>query len=141
VRHRVAALWPKVGEAVLQSIDWRVNGKDQKRDQLERKLVQRMEAEQARLTANLARFEGTLRAKLAENSDEDALFSRIEASRNKEELDQYRRDRRSWEDRLSRLAEERDRELATIAARYRDPQPHRFPVAVVFVVPKREATR
>ncbi|WP_326829472.1 DISARM system SNF2-like helicase DrmD [Streptosporangium sp. NBC_01810] len=141
VRHRLAALWPKVGEAVLQSIDWRVNGKDQKRDQLERKLAQRMEAEQARLTANLARFESTLRAKLAENTDEDALFSRIEASRNKEELDQYRRDRRSWEDRLSRLAEERDRELATIAARYRDPQSHRFPVAVVFVVPKREATR
>ncbi|WP_440065575.1 DISARM system SNF2-like helicase DrmD [Streptosporangium sp. OZ121] len=141
VRHRVAGLWPKVGDAVLQSIDWRVDGKDQKRDQLERKLAQRMEAEQARMVANLDRFESTLRAKLAESDDGDALFSRIEASRNKEELDQYRKDRRSWEDRLSRLAEERDRELATVAARYRDPRPHRFPVAVVFVVPKREATR
>ncbi|MET8387654.1 DISARM system SNF2-like helicase DrmD [Streptosporangium canum] len=143
VRHRLAGLWPRVGEAVLQSIDWRVDAKDQKRDQLERKLTQRMEAEQARVIANLAQFETALRAKLTENEneDEDALFSRIEAARSKEELDQYRRDRRAWEDRLSRLAEERDRELETIAARYRDPQPHRFPVAVVFVVPKREAIR
>ncbi|MFB9676061.1 DISARM system SNF2-like helicase DrmD [Streptosporangium vulgare] len=141
VRHRLAGLWPKVGEAVLQSIDWRVDGKDQKRDQLERKLVQRMEAEQGRVADNLARFETALRARLAENEDEDALFSRIEAAQSKEELDQYRKDRRSWEDRLSRLAEERDRELETIASRYRAPQPHRFPVAVVFVVPKREATR
>ncbi|MFJ2033749.1 DISARM system SNF2-like helicase DrmD [Streptosporangium sp. NPDC087985] len=141
VRHRLAALWPRVGDAVLQSIDWRVNGKDQKRDQLERKLAQRKEAEQARVAANLTQFEAALRARLTETEDADALFSRIEATRSKDELDQYRKDRRSWEDRLSRLAEERDRELETIAARYRDPQPHRFPVAVVFVVPKREATR
>jgi hypothetical protein len=42
---------------------------------------------------------------------------------------------------IAGLAAERDRELEAVAARYRDPQPHRFPVAVVFVVPKREATR
>lgn len=141
VRHRLAGLWPRIGDSVVQSIDWRIDGKDQKRDQLERKLAQRMESEQARVVANLAQFETTLRAKLTEDEGEDALFSRIEAARSKEELDQYRKDRRAWEDRLSRLAEERDRELETIAARYRDPRSHRFPVAVVFVVPKREAIR
>ncbi|MFD0883226.1 DISARM system SNF2-like helicase DrmD [Streptosporangium algeriense] len=141
VRHRLAGLWPRIGDAVVQSIDWRVDGRDQKRDQLERKLAQRLESEQTRIRAGLERFEATLRAKLAEDDDEDALFSRVEAARSKEELDQYRKDRRSWEERLSRLAEERDRELEAIAARYRDPKPHRFPVAVVFVVPKREAVR
>ncbi|MBB2911279.1 superfamily II DNA or RNA helicase [Streptosporangium becharense] len=141
VRHRLAALWPRIGDAVVQSIDWRVDGKEQKRHQLERKLAQRMEAEQTRVVANLDQFGAALRAKLAENEEDDALFSRIEATRSREELDQYRKDRRSWEERLSRLAEERDRELDAIAARYRDPRPHRFPVAVVFVVPKREATR
>lgn len=64
-----------------------------------------------------------------------------EADAPEDELAQYRRDRQSWEDRLIRLTRERDRELAAIAARYRDPQPHRFPVAVVFVVSRREATR
>jgi hypothetical protein len=50
-------------------------------------------------------------------------------------------DRKSWEDRLLALEAERDRELEAVAARYRDPKDHSFPVAVVFVVPKREATR
>ena len=49
--------------------------------------------------------------------------------------------RQAWQDRLSRLNEERDRELQVIEERYRDPRPHRFPVAVVFVVPTREAVR
>ncbi|MET9064008.1 DISARM system SNF2-like helicase DrmD [Streptosporangium sandarakinum] len=141
VRHRLAGLWPKVSDGLVRSIAWRVDGKDQKREQLERKLVQRMEAEKARVADTLDRFGAALRAKLVENEEGDALFSLIEASRSKEELDQYRKDRRSWEDRLSRLAEERDRELAAIAARYADPRPHRFPVAVVFVVPRREAVR
>ena len=51
------------------------------------------------------------------------------------------RDRSSWETRIARLAAERDRELEVVAARHRDPQPHRFLVVVVFVVPKREPTR
>ncbi|MFC0865681.1 DISARM system SNF2-like helicase DrmD [Sphaerimonospora cavernae] len=141
VRHRLAEAWPKIGNSVLQSIDWRIDGKDQKRDQLQRKLAQRMAAEQDRLTANLDRFEATLRAKIAEGDQGNALISRIEAAGSREERDQYRRDRRSWEERLTGLGRERDRELAAIAARYRDPRPHRFPVAVVFVVPRREATR
>ncbi|WP_433497307.1 DISARM system SNF2-like helicase DrmD [Sphaerimonospora sp. CA-214678] len=140
VRHRLAEAWPKIGDSVLQSIDWRIDGKDQKREQLQRKLAQRMAAEQDRVVAGLERFEATLRAKLAEGDQGDALFGRHEAV-SKEEREQYRRDRRSWEERLAGLGRERDRELTAIAARYRDPRPHRFPVAVVFVVPRREATR
>ncbi len=65
-------------------------------------------------------------------------------ARRQEEVAQFRRDRVSWEQRLAGIAAERDRELAAFAASYRDRQPHQFPVvvvAVVFVVPKREATR
>ncbi|MEV7968893.1 DISARM system SNF2-like helicase DrmD [Sphaerisporangium sp. NPDC088356] len=138
IRNRLTGVWPRISGAVMQSIDWRT---EQKREQLDRKLAQRMEAEQARVVANLAQFEATLRAQLAEGESEDALFSRLDVAKSKEEREQYRKDRRSWEDRLSSLAEERDRELKVIASRYRDPQPHRFPVAVVFVVPRREATR
>jgi hypothetical protein len=64
-----------------------------------------------------------------------------EAAKSRDELEQYRRDRRSWTDRLAQLEVEQERELAAVAARYADPTPHRFPVAVVFVVPKREAVR
>jgi hypothetical protein len=110
---------------------------------LERKLTQRRDAEQARIVANLDQFAATLRDALAvdDSEAEDALFSRAEASRSRDELAQFRRDRQSWQQRLDRLTVERDREVAAIEARYRDPQQHSFPVAVIFVVPKREATR
>lgn len=139
IRRRLADMWPRISGPLLASIDWRT---EQKREQLDRKLAHRMEAELSRVVANLRQFEATLRAKLTEGDiEEDALFSRAEAAKNQEELEQYRRDRRSWDTRLSQLSEERDRELAAIAERYRDPKPHRFPVAVVFVVPRREAVR
>jgi hypothetical protein len=54
---------------------------------------------------------------------------------------QWRHDRDNWATKLDRLTAERDRELARVAARYQDIRRHSFPVAVIFVVPRREATR
>lgn len=140
VQARLAERWPRVTDGLLAAIDWRATTR---REALERKLAQRQEAEQQRIVDNLDQFAATLRGALASDNREveDALISRAEASKSKDELAQYRKDRQSWEERLSALEAERDRELDVIAARYRDPKPHRFPVAVVFVVPKREATR
>ncbi|GLZ14516.1 helicase SNF2 family protein [Actinomadura sp. NBRC 104425] len=140
LRQRMIDRWrdARVRDGLLSAIEWRVSTR---REQLERKLAQRREAEQKRIVANLDQFAATLRAKLADDEEDDALFSRIEASKNEEELRQYRRDRQSWEERLGRLEIERDRELEAIAARYRDPRSHTFPVAVIFVVPRREAVR
>src|SRR5690606_28689726 len=134
---RVAARWDRLADGLLAAIDWRTATR---RESLERKLAQRLEAERRRIIDNFDQFAATLRGALA-TDEEDALFSRLEVEKSKEELAQYRRDRQSWEERLAGLAAERDREVAAVAARYRDPKPHRFPVAVVFVVPKREAIR
>ena len=92
---------------------------------------------------NLDQFAATLRGALAEpTEDEDALFSRVEAART-------RRRARAVPARPAVLggaagrAGRRTRPRARRRSRpaTRDPQPHRFPVAVVFVVPKREAIR
>ena len=48
---------------------------------------------------------------------------------------------RSWTEGLDQLPHNRGRELAAAARRYADPQPHRFPGAVVFGVPRLEAVR
>ncbi|WP_446209803.1 DISARM system SNF2-like helicase DrmD [Micromonospora sp. IBSANI012] len=138
VEARLAERWPRVADSLLAAIDWRTTTR---REALERKLDQRRETEQQRIIDNLDQFAATLRGALADDDAEDALFSVAVAAKSKEELAQYRKDRQSWEERLSALEAERDRELAAVAARYRDPKPHRFPVAVVFVVPKREAIR
>jgi superfamily II DNA or RNA helicase len=137
VRARLAERWPRVADGLLAAVNWRATTL---RQQLENKLAQRMEAEQKRIVANLDQFAATLRQALAEDDTEGVLLSLAEA-RGREELAQYRRDRQSWDRRLAGLQAEKDRELAAVAARYRDPTPHTFPVAVVFVVPRREATR
>ena len=73
--------------------------------------------------------------------EEDALFSVVEGRGDEREIAQYRRDRENWQIKLEELAARRDRELARVAARYAEITPHSFPVAVVFVVPRREAVR
>ncbi|WP_434740286.1 DISARM system SNF2-like helicase DrmD [Micromonospora sp. SH-82] len=141
VQARVAERWSTAAaKGLLSAIERRTKARQ---DSLERKLAQRQEAERQRITDNLAQFAATLRDALASDDREmeQTLISRAEASRSKEELAQYRKDRDSWDKRLRALDVERDRELDAVTARYRDPKDHSFPVAVVFVVPKREATR
>ncbi|MEU4791458.1 DISARM system SNF2-like helicase DrmD [Micromonospora tulbaghiae] len=145
VAGRVAERWPRIKDGLLAAIDWRTNARQ---ESLDRKLKQRQEAEEKRIRHNLDQFAASLRGALATSEEgtggQDSLFTSeqlVAMTKSKEELAQYRKDRQSWEERLSALEAERDRELDAVAARYRDPKPHRFPVAVVFVVPKREATR
>jgi hypothetical protein len=143
VQARLAARWPRVAQGLAAAIEWRATTR---RESLDRKLTQRQQAEQDRVTSNIDQFAATLRGALAvpEDDAEDALFSRAEVAqwqKSKEELAQFRRDREAWDRRLRTLEVERDRELEVIANRYRDPKRHSFPVAVIFVVPRAEATR
>ena len=140
VHARLTERWPAVVDGVLAAIDWRTNTRERS---LDRVLAERAQEEQDRIAERLDRFAHTLRQKLAEEDTdlEDALISRAEAGKSRDELAQYRRDRRSWAERLDELPRDRERELAAVARRYADPQPHRFPVAVVFVVPRGEAVR
>ncbi|MFF5992768.1 DISARM system SNF2-like helicase DrmD [Prauserella flavalba] len=137
VWRRVAERWPRVSDGLLNAIDWRSRTR---LDSLQNRLAQREQDKRDRINHVLDQFSATLRAKLAEDDDENALFSRTDA-KPAEELAQYRRDRQMWQQRLDGLDQERDRELAAITARYSHQEHHRFPVAVVFVIPKREATR
>lgn len=137
VRRRIAERWTRISDGLLSAIDWRAATR---LDSLRRALSQREDAERKRITTTIDQFAATLRSALAEDQ-EDALFSRLDLEKTKDEREQYRRDRRRWEARLTELKAERDRELDAIAARYHHQEPHRFPVAVVFVVPKSEAIR
>ncbi|RSM46225.1 helicase [Actinoplanes sp. ATCC 53533] len=140
VQARLAERWPRVADGLNAAITWRTSIRE---EALSRKLDQRQHAEKDRINHNFDRFEASLRQAIADDDPERefALFSRAEASKSKEELAQYRRDRHRREERLTSLTEERHRELDAVDARYREPKAHSFPVAVVFVVPKREATR
>ncbi|WP_406088485.1 DISARM system SNF2-like helicase DrmD [Kitasatospora purpeofusca] len=137
LRERLVASWPRVRSGLVAALEWRQNVR---LSSLENKLEQRRASEQERITANLEQFAASLRAALAEDDEEDALFSTADL-KDARELKQWRDDRKSWDARLKRLDAERDQELAAIAARYQGLQHFLFPAAVVFVVPKREAVR
>ncbi|MFE3047669.1 DISARM system SNF2-like helicase DrmD [Streptomyces albidoflavus] len=136
VQERLVGHWPKVSEGLLSALEWR---KRNRLTTLERELRERRESEQGRITANLDQFAASLRAALAEEEG-DTLFSTTELKVARE-LKQWQEDRKAWETRLTQLGAERDQELAHIARRYQNMQDYLFPVAVVFVIPKREAIR
>jgi superfamily II DNA or RNA helicase len=139
VQDRLAARWPRARDGLLASIDRRT---EERIRSLEAKLGARQDDERRRIVSGSERFAATLRRALAESeAEEGALFSRVEGRGDEPEIAQFRRDRQSWQERLARLEGERDREVDRVAARYRDVRPHGFPVAVIFVVPRREAIR
>ena len=139
IQDRLAEQWPRARDALVTAIDRRT---DERIRSLEAKLAARQQAERDRIVAGSDRFAATLRRALADTEvDEGALFSRVEGRGDEREMAQWRRDRQSWHDRLGRLEAERARELDRVAARYRDIRPHSFPVAVILVVPRREAVR
>jgi len=139
VQDRLAAQWPRARDALLTAIERRT---DERIRSLDAKIAGRQEDERRRIVSGAERFAASLRRALAESgTEEGALFSRVEGRGDEREIAQFRRDRQTWQERLDRLEASRDTELEHVAARYRDIRPHSFPVAVIFVVPRREAIR
>ncbi|WP_062428737.1 DISARM system SNF2-like helicase DrmD [Herbidospora daliensis] len=138
LHRRLAEVWGRMRPGLVDAIEARMRTR---RDSLDNALAKRQEAELNRIAANFDRFAATLRATLAAGEEDDGLFSVIEATKDEQEIRQYLKDRDSWQARLDRLDEERRREQEAVAARYRDFKEHLFPVAVIFVVPRQEASR
>ncbi|MFF7876150.1 DISARM system SNF2-like helicase DrmD [Streptomyces californicus] len=140
LRKELTESWPKLRDPLYKSLEARAGELGR---QLESRLADRRAEEERRITATLDRFEATLRAKLKEEGDGEgeqlALLSTQELTGH--ERRQFEDDRRRWQERLEGLPAERERELAAIAARYREPRSHLFPAAVVFVIPAKEARR
>ncbi|WP_329598736.1 DISARM system SNF2-like helicase DrmD [Streptomyces pseudovenezuelae] len=140
LRHAFTDAWSRLEKPLHDSLTARAR---ERGTSLESALASRRTEEENRIRATLDRFEATLRAKLKEEGDDDneqiALFGTREVTT--AEQRQYREDRDRWQARIEGLAAERERELAAIAARYHEPRSHLFPVAVVVVIPAKEASR
>jgi len=131
-------------DALLLAIERRT---DERFRSLQAKLATRLQGERRQIVTSVERFAATLRQALAEGeAEEGALFSVAEGSVTRswgddQEVAQFRRDREKWQEKLRGLDAARDYELRRVSARYRDIRRHSFPVAVIFVVPRREAVR
>lgn len=130
MQQRLAGIWPDVRPQLERSLEVRqqnlING-------LKRQLAQREEKEQRDIEAvltELARaIEGELAAPTYKQLD---LFSDNERT-------QLSRNTAALEARLAEIPGEMAAEQAVIRARYADPQPRLFPVAVTFLIPERLA--
>jgi len=136
---RLVGWWPRARDPLLAAIDRRT---EDRIASLRAKLAARQDDERRRIVTGAERFAASLRKALSNSgAEEGTLFSAAEARGDEREIAQWRRDRQSWQERLDQVEDRRDREIERVAHRYRDVRPHSFPVAVVFAVPRREATR
>jgi len=134
LRHRFVQAWPRLGEGLRGAVETR---RREREASLDAKLARRRDDEKARINATLDRFAATLRGALDAERDETLL----DLLKDPRELAQARRDRQSWQQRLAHLDDDRSVQLSRVDSRYTQPTSHLFPVAVVCVVPEREATR
>ena len=138
-QHRLAQGWANTENGLFLALERRAR----ERSITLRNLLSRRQAdERRRITENLDRFGAALRGRLAAADDEDTELALFAAEvTDPVESAQLRRDQQSWRRRLDTLPAELDTELHRISARYADPADHLFPVAVVFVIPRRDVTR
>ncbi len=102
-------------------------------ESLSRLLADRADKEAVDITTVLVELERAIREELVEPEYVQLeLFSTPER-------EQYSRNVAALEARLAQIPVEIEQETALIRARYADPQPRLFPVAVTFLVPERLA--
>ncbi len=126
MQERLAGIWPDIRPQVERSLEARqqnlVNG-------MKRQLTQRADKEQRDIEAVLTELARAIEAELAAPSYKQlALFSDNERT-------QLNRNTEALEARLAAIPAEIEAEQAVIQARYANPQPRLFPVALTFLVP------
>jgi superfamily II DNA or RNA helicase len=127
VRRRLAGMWERVAEPLLQSLERRAV---ERAASLEKTLADRAEEEVGTVAAVLGELHRSIEAELAEpESEQLMLFSPDERGQFERDLDALRR-------RLAAIPADIERETAAIRTRYAAPTPRLFPAAVTFLVPR-----
>ena len=123
---RLAALWPQHGEPLLKALEARVR---ERTKTLEDRLKERADQEVARFEAVLKELQRAIERELqADVKLQMELWT-------EDEKNQRDRDEQGLRRRLREIPGEMQREAAHLRARFRDPSPRLFPIAVTYLVP------
>ena len=126
VCERLAALWPNHGESLLKALEARMNERTRN---LATTLAARADQEVARFEAVLKELQRAIEQELQTSEPTQmALWTDDEKS-------QRERDEQGLRRRLQEIPGEMQREAAHLRARFRDPSPRLFPIAVTYLVP------
>lgn len=132
VEDRLKEIWAKIEAPLVQSLEARMS---ERTKNLQKFLDERAEREVANLTAVMRELERSIRATIKREEDPQLKLDLTGAS--EAEKQQRERDIDGLRARLAEIPSELKSETEHLRARYRDPQPRLFPVAVTFLVPPR----
>jgi hypothetical protein len=131
VQKKLVALWPKTSESLRQALEGRMKDRT---DGLQKSLAERAEKEANDITTILTELQKTIQDELDQTSEEVQL--QLFSTPEKEQFD---RNADALRARLRAIPGEIEKETEAIRARFADPQPRMFPVAVTYLVPARMA--
>jgi SNF2 family DNA or RNA helicase len=130
VKDRLLAIYPKLAPALSQALQART---EDRTAGLQKKLGERADKEADDIQAILTELKRVIEEELDQpGAVQLTLFD-------EPEREQFERNKLALQSRLKEIPAEIERETAAIKARYADPQPRMFPVAVTFLVPERVA--
>jgi hypothetical protein len=137
MRARLADLWPKHKESLFAALRARMKDRS---EQLAKTLGDRAQKEMDDAAAVLQELRDSILAELKRPQQKqlELFIARTPGGTplTKDERDQIERNRRSLELRVEQIPKEIELERAAIAARFAEPTPQLFPVAVTYLVPR-----
>lgn len=132
MRNRLLELWDRFALALGQSLEARMKDRT---TGLQKKLVERADKEAADIRSILLELKKAIDTELAEPEYKQGFLPGMEP----EENEQFERNKDFLRARTKAIPAEIERETAAIKARYANPQPRMFPVAVTFLLPEKLA--
>lgn len=130
MKESLLAMYPKLAPALVQALQSRT---DDRTAGLQKKLAERANKEAEDIRAILTELKRAIEKEL--DQPEFVQLTLFDDP----EREQYERNKLSLQGRVKEIPTEIERETEAIKARYADPQPRMFPVAVTFLVPERLA--
>jgi hypothetical protein len=130
VKKKLGHLWLNIAEPLRQSLDARTKDRT---DGLTKMLAERAEKEASDIREILSELERAIRDQLDDPDYQQGFLPGLAPA----EQEQFERNVDALRRRLSEIPGEIRKETEAIRARFADPQPRMFPVAVTFLVPSR----
>ena len=131
VKAKLFDLWPKHAPLLAQFLEARMRDRT---DGLQKALAERAKKEVADITAILTELRETIEEKLDDPElNQPVLFPEFSDL----ERQQYERNVDALRASVRAIPEEIEKETAAIRARFADPEPRMFPVAVTYLIPEK----
>jgi hypothetical protein len=130
VKEKLLGLWSKVSEPLHQALDARTKDRT---EGLQKMLAERAEKEASDIREILSELERAIRDQSNDPDYQQGFLPGLAPA----EQEQFERNVDALRRRLGEIPGEIEKEIEAIRARFADPQPRMFPVAVTFLVPHR----